>query len=318
VEVIMEGIMAGSRMQADAPDGYACLVNNLGGVPPQEMCVLMNSLRKSKWASSIKLLIGPAPLCTSVDMNGVSISMLRLTPTFADLLKDETSVGAWPKALVPAENVVASFAQGLDPLAGVVPSDDAAVSAFIDKVCNVLIASKVELDTLDSKVGDADCGSTMFTAASKVLEEKAKLPLADAKATCSCLSAILGKTMGGSSGVLMSIMFMGMASSLETSKQGWKDGGPQAFMDGLKAMMDAGGASVGSRTMLDALVPAAEALIAGKGLAGANIAAAAGAEATKTMAPRAGRTENVPESVWRNVPDPGARAAAIVFAAVAS
>ena len=60
-------------------------------------------------------------------------------------------------------------------------------------------------------------------------------------------------------------------------------------------MMQAGGASAGSRTMLDALLPAAEALVAGKSLAEAAEAAKAGQEATKTMAPRAGRSENVPK-----------------------
>merc|ERR1712048_608120 len=104
-----------------------------------------------------------------------------------------------------------------------------------------------------------------------------------------------------------------MATSFEKQKSSsWEKGGPQAFMDGLDAMMAAGGASTGSRTMLDALVPAAKALVAGKGFAGAKVAAEQGALATKTMAPRAGRSENVPESVWKGVEDPGAKAAALV------
>jgi len=122
--------------------------------------------------------------------------------------------------------------------------------------------------------------------------------------------------MGGSSGVLLSLMFMGIAGSL--AGKTWAEAGPEAFMDGLKAMMEAGGAAAGSRTMLDALLPAAEALLAGKGLAGARDAAVAGAEATKEMAPKAGRSENVPESVWRGIVDPGAQAAAIVFSALAA
>ena len=43
----------------------------------------------------------------------------------------------------------------------------------------------------------------------------------------------------------------------------------------------------GSRTMLDALVPACDALIAKKGLEGAAAAAKQGAEATKSMKPKA-------------------------------
>merc|ERR1712087_366104 len=105
------------------------------------------------------------------------------------------------------------------------------------------------------------------------------------------MGSVLGKVGGGSSGVLLSIMFMGMASSFAKSgKSTWQDDGAQAFMDGLQAMMDAGGAKKGSRTMLDAMVPAAEALLAGKGLAGAKDAAQAGMEDTKNIAPRAGRS----------------------------
>merc|ERR1712060_135612 len=93
----------------------------------------------------------------------------------------------------------------------------------------------------------------MATAGTAVLEAKDKLPMANCKQFCTCLGSILGTTMGGSSGVLMAIMWTGMATSFE--KQGvnsWKSGGAQAFMDGLDAMMAAGGASPGSRTMLDA------------------------------------------------------------------
>lgn len=72
-----------------------------------------------------------------------------------------------------------------------------------------------------------------------------------------------------------------------------------ALQAGLQAMMDAGGAApgtwhmpsesvpLGARTMLDALVPAADALIEKKGLPGAHAAAKQGAEATKTMKPKA-------------------------------
>merc|ERR1711862_765548 len=120
------------------------------------------------------------------------------------------------------------------------------------------------------------------------------------------------------SGVLLSIMFMGMqASFAKSGKKTWAEGGAQAFQDGLQAMMDTGGAKAGSRTMLDAFLPAAQALADGKGLAGAKEAAQQGVEATRNMAPRAGRTENVPERVWKQNVDPGAKAVAIAFGAVA-
>lgn len=84
-----------------------------------------------------------------------------------------------------------------------VPSSDDTVKEILEKGCKALIAAKKELDTLDSKVGDADCGSTMAKvgsnmrigcreAASSVLEKQAQLPMADPKAFCACLSELLG------------------------------------------------------------------------------------------------------------------------------
>jgi dihydroxyacetone kinase len=322
VEIMMEGIMAGERMKADAPEGYACLINNLGSVPPQEMCIIANDLMKSKWASSIKLIIGPGQLCTSLDMNGASLSLLRLDSKLAKLLTSPTACTAWPAAVAPSFPTPVEGIKGLDPLEKYTGSTDSAVASALEKICKRLIASKKLLDGLDAKVGDADCGSTMASAATKVLEMKDKLPMADPQGFCQCMGAVLGKVMGGSSGVLMAIMWSGMATSIKKqieagSKNTWSDCGAKAFRDGLQAMMDAGGASPGARTMLDALVPAADELAAGKDFKAAKAAAEAGVEATKNMKPKAGRSENVPESVLKGVEDPGARAAALVFAELA-
>ncbi|CAJ1362250.1 unnamed protein product [Effrenium voratum] len=312
VEMLMEGLEAGRLSKEMAPcEEFVCLVNNLGGVPPQEMCILVAELMKSKWGASIKMLIGPAPMCTSLDMNGVSLSLLPFSSSTAPLLSAETACAAWPKAVKP-EFTEGAKVEVKDCFEGVTASTDELVKEKLEKGCKALIAAKAELDRLDSKVGDADCGSTMAAAATGILDNLHKLPMADPKAFCACLSDLLGKTMGGSSGVLLSIMFMGMSGKMEG---GWAKGG-DAFMAGLEAMMEAGGASPGYRTMLDALVPAAEALKEGKGLAGAASAAKEGAEATKTMKPRAGRSENVPEKVLQGNADPGAKAAEIFLAAL--
>mmetsp|Transcript_1521 Transcript_1521/g.3457 ORF Transcript_1521/g.3457 Transcript_1521/m.3457 type:complete len:104 (-) Transcript_1521:172-483(-) len=79
------------------------------------------------------------------------------------------------------------------------------------------------------------------------------------------------------------------------------------------------GAYQGDRTMLDALFPAVHALekAAEEGvgvreaLERAVEAAEEGADATKNMKARAGRSNYVPEEVLKSTPDPGAKAAAI-------
>lgn len=312
VDMMMEDLLKSKRMQGDASKGYACIINNLGSVPPIEMGILAKGLMDKP---DIKFVVGPALLMTSLDMNGFSLSLLRLTDEFSQLLQAPTPVPNWPQAIAP------SFP---DPIKApdvsinkdVKPSEDATVSGAIEAICKTLIVAKKELNALDAKVGDADCGTTIETAAKRVLEKRADMPLANPKQLSSTLSEILQGTMGGSSGILLSIMFMGMANALDHSSS-WKSDGAKAFRQGLQEMMDAGGAKPGMRTMLDALVPAADALVEGQGFAAAQSAAEHGAAATKTMKAKAGRSENVPDKVLKGTPDPGAVAASKVFAALA-
>jgi len=79
-----------------------------------------------------------------------------------------------------------------------------------------------------------------------------------------------------------------------------------------------GGAKVGSRTMLDALFPAAEALASSKGLEAAAKAARAGVESTARMkTASAGRSNYLSEDSLKGTPDPGAEAVAIVLESLA-
>ena len=89
-----------------------------------------------------------------------------------------------------------------------------------------------------------------------------------------------------------------------------------AFRAGVAAVATLGGAKPGDRTMLDALVPAADAFAAaaGGGLQAAARAAAEaaerGAEATATMVPRLGRASYLGARAV-GAPDAGAAAVAV-------
>ncbi|TIS85095.1 MAG: dihydroxyacetone kinase subunit L, partial [Mesorhizobium sp.] len=136
--------------------------------------------------------------------------------------------------------------------------------------------------------------------------------LADPAATLGAVGDLLSASMGGSSGVLLSIFFTAASRAL--------DGGtdvPKALLAGLERMTFYGGAKPGDRTMVDALEPALRALDA-KGLEEAAIVAARGAEATAAMErAKAGRSAYVGTKL-QGVVDPGAHAVAEVFAAAAA
>jgi len=135
--------------------------------------------------------------------------------------------------------------------------------------------------------------------------------------------------MGGTSGVLYDIFFNAAAAALKPHASGpeakhglalWAG----AFAAGVGAIKRYGGADVGYRTMLDAALPASEALNAAlaSGASAAAAAAAAaeaaqrGADATCTMTAQAGRSSYVPEAALRDNPDPGAQAVACWLLAV--
>ena len=82
-------------------------------------------------------------------------------------------------------------------------------------------------------------------------------------------------------------------------------------------MKQYGGAKPGDRTLIDALQPAIEALVAGKSLAAAADAAQQGSDATASMGKaKAGRSSYLNSANLNGVPDPGAVAVASVFAAL--
>ena len=120
--------------------------------------------------------------------------------------------------------------------------------------------------------------------------------------------------MGGSSGVLMAIMFSATANSVKSGKD-WKS----ALHAGLQRVMEMGGARPGDRTFIDALGPALEQLQENNNLIEAARAARLGSDRTRDMSlAKAGRAAYVPKEYLTGVPDPGAEAVALIFEGIAS
>ena len=304
------------RLSAKLPAGKSklgVLINNLGSVPPMEMGVIANEVVGSRLGRRIELVFGPAPLMTSLDMNGFSLSLIELSDRRREALLSPVGPIAWvpgvrlePKTILPLPDVAraASF-KG---------SPDERTAAVVQHVCDVLVQHETELNALDAKVGDGDTGTTFATAARTVLDEliASALPLAHPDQLCLAIGELLGRTVGGSSGVLMSIFFTAAGTGMERSKS-WL----AAFENGIEAVLRYGGAKTGDRTMLDALVPAVDALKQGS-IGAAATAAQQGADATAGMKKaRAGRASYVPAANLVGVKDPGATAVALAFLAAA-
>lgn len=294
-------------------DRLALLVNNLGATTALEMQVLTRDVLATDLGRRVRLLLGPAPVMTALDMHGASLSFLALDAEIEAALLAETPVAAWPRARILCEPAVRPLPEGLAGGPPPRPSHDARVAARIEAVCRALIAAEDSLNALDARVGDGDAGATFAAEARAVLSEIDRLPQAEPASLCRALGERLGRAAGGTSGVLLSIFFAALGSALAEGAD-WAS----ACATGIRRLREAGGAGPGDRTLLDALIPAVDALAAA-GLPEAARAARAGAEATATMRrARTGRSSYLASADLDGHPDPGAVAVALAFEALAA
>ena len=191
----------------------------------------------------------------------------------------------------------------------------------LQNACAAVTAAEQELTEIDSRFGDADHGLTMSKIAKAV-------------------SAAAGESEGGIQAMLddaaMAVMVLNGGSAVPLWNT-WLDGlqeeapegneidtaGIQAiFAKALKALSDMSGAKVGDKTMMDAIIPASEAIAdyAGgdeRGLfEAAAQAAAQGAEATRQFVSKFGRAKSYGTQTI-GTPDAGAVSAAYFFRGLA-
>ncbi len=285
---------------------HVALLNNLGGATVLEMSVLANELLRSPIGEHLKYIVGPAPLMTSLDMRGFSVSILPVTANFLKALQAETPLAAWPGCQMISPLKLMEVPDGLTPIKPI-PSDHPATRAFLTNCCEIMIAAEEDLNALDAKSGDGDTGSTLAGAARALIGALDRLPLADHTQLYRAIGQELSQTMGGSSGVLLAIFFAA-AGDAASSGMTTKD----ALRAGLERMQEIGGARPGDRTMIDALAPALDAL--SDGLAAAAVAARNGANHTATLLrANAGRASYINSEQLKGHIDPGAEAVARLF-----
>ena len=189
----------------------------------------------------------------------------------------------------------------------------------LQNACAAVTAAEQELTEIDSRFGDADHGLTMSKIAKAV-------------------SAAAGESEGGIQAMLddaaMAVLNGGSAVPLWNT---WLDGlqeeapegneidtaGIQAiFAKALKALSDMSGAKVGDKTMMDALIPASQAIAAYSGSDEAGLfdaaaqAALQGAEASKQFVSKFGRAKSYGEQTI-GTPDAGAASMAYFFQGLA-
>ena len=177
------------------------------------------------------------------------------------------------------------------------------------------------LTKYDTIVGDGDCGITMKRGAVEILSQidAGTIPTDHPVPMFSAIADAVSKSMGGTSGIMIELMFRKMSSSLSRADKIGATELCAAFQSGVDAVSLYGGARVGARTMLDALVPSAQALVSSGSLQEAASKAREGAQGTAAMKhASAGRSNYLSEEQLAGTPDPGAEAVAIILESLAA
>lgn len=200
------------------------------------------------------------------------------------------------------------------------------IDAFVD-VAAAIEADKERLCELDGVIGDADHGVTMSIGFAAVNEALGKLDPQSADPTTVFNTAAKSflNAVGASSGPLYATAFMRAAAAVKGRQTLDRPSTVAAVAAMAKGIQDRGKGERGDKTMLDAWLPAAEAMesAAGEGrplgacFSEAVAAAAAGAEATKAMVAQKGRASRLGERALGHI-DPGAASAVIILRSFAA
>ncbi len=332
------------EVKAYPGDEVAVLVNGFGGSPLQELYVLFNNVKEELSKLGIATpytLVGN--YMTSIDMEGASLSLMKLDEELkAYLLSDcstsaltQSSLKANDNELITSENEEASsysYEIETDEKARKIQKDKISlenVVYMVDAMSECIIKNEVPFCELDSHAGDGDFGMSIAKGFRRLKEEwknvteKGKDSIGNFLIEC---SFVIMEHCGGASGPIWGSAFRSaglyagdkkelslaeFAEMMQKCVEGIQLTGARSF---------GRGAIVGDKTLIDALVPCADEFAssakASRTIKDSFILAAKkavdGAKSTENIVARMGRAGTVGE---RSIgyPDAGAFGIGVIF-----
>lgn len=202
------------------------------------------------------------------------------------------------------------------------------LARIIEKIYRNIDENKDYLSRLDTEIGDGDHGfgiSNGFRCVYEKLDEFLKEGTGDFLKRC---GFEIIKVVGGASGAVFGTFFTGQASYYNKNLAGKQalglDDVTNMLKEALEQIKKRGGAQAGDKTMIDAFEPALHELEKGLkekltfalAFRRASESALQGAESTKNMVGKRGRSKNVGERGLGYI-DPGSMSMAIIFRTMA-
>ncbi|MEO5535840.1 MAG: dihydroxyacetone kinase family protein [Pseudolysinimonas sp.] len=327
-----------ARLLDETPAGAGTrvvpLLNGLGSLKYEEMFVVYRRIAQLLDAAGLEI-VDPhvGEYCTSFDMAGTSLTLFWPDEELETLWATPVDSPAYRRGAVsPAARAVSTTTESTaEPAAALAPTDDNSqhtatlVVAALEAITEVIDTHADELGRMDAVAGDGDHGIGMQRGSHAALTaaRAAEAAGAGAGSTLTRAADAWSDRAGGTSGVLWGLILDALATSL--GDVGTPDARTVArgVAAGLLAVTTHGKATVGDKTMVDALVPFSATLDArieaGASLrdawrAAAGVATTAAAE-TAALLPRLGRARpHAEKSV--GTADPGAHSLALIVSAV--
>jgi dihydroxyacetone kinase len=316
----------------------AVILNGLGSVKYEELYVLFGYVVDHLEAQGIEVV---DPECgefvTSLDMAGVSLTIMWLDDELEELWKAPASSPAFRKGHFAARSSGAQRTRGESATtsaarAAVVEATPASRAAatvarrLLRAARDTVAAHVEELGELDAVAGDGDHGIGMLRGLTAAVEASAGADEATGvRELLQAAGDAWSEVAGGTSGALWGAALAQLGASLGSPDEFTASDVADAVSAARARIAELGGADLGDKTMLDAVAPYAETLTdrvrAGadlrSALTDAAAAARAAAEATAPMTPRRGRARPLAERSIGH-PDPGATSFALIADAVAA
>ncbi|MEL4356864.1 MULTISPECIES: dihydroxyacetone kinase subunit DhaL [unclassified Luteococcus] len=328
-KLLVDGLLADHPVTEG--DRVVAILNGLGASKYEEMFVVWHGVQR--YLRDAGLDIAQAEVgefVTSLDMAGISLTLVFLdeelerfwfaacdTPAYrrgsvGDVERDDTQL---PQSALKA-TVEAPGSAESQALAAV-------VTEALDGIAALLAGKETELGDLDAVAGDGDHGIGMHkgSAAAAATARELLAQQAGAQTLLAGAGQAWSDAAGGTSGALWGALLTAVGGVLGDQNGADESAVGAALAAGLDAVVRLGGASVGDKTMVDALAPAVDAHRAAADPAQARAdavqAARRGAESTKDLVARLGRARPLGERSL-GTPDPGATSLVMVLEELAS
>lgn len=330
-EMLVEKVLEEEPERGDGYEGrIAVVVNGLGATKYEELFVLYGSVSKlleDRGLTIVAPIVGEQ--VTSLDMAGVSLSITFLDPELEEfwIAPADTPALRIGNVEVQGERRVVADQEAEEIKAGSPESAKQAklIAAVLEAFEKTAREAEPELGKMDSIAGDGDHGQGMTlgsTAAARSARESVDAG-AGARTLLSRAGAAWSEGAGGTSGALWGGALARVGAGLSDEEASDDATVLKAVVAGARSVQDMGGAQVGDKTMVDAIVPFAEALEAGadsdRSLKEVWAEAAAKAEgaarATAEITARKGRARTHGDASL-GTPDPGAISFAMLMARV--